>query len=65
MHMTEENKPVELKPGQIQIENISLEAFERLKRDRPALMQGLLTYVISVMAQRLRFASNMIGVLRR
>jgi SulP family sulfate permease len=44
---------------------LSLEAFERLKRDRPALMQGLLTYVISVMAQRLRFASNMIGVLRR
>jgi SulP family sulfate permease len=44
---------------------LSLDAFERLKRDRPALMQALLTYVISVMAQRLRFASNMIGVLRR
>jgi SulP family sulfate permease len=44
---------------------LSLDAFELLKRDRPALMQALLTYVIFVMAQRLRFASNMIGVLRR
>jgi SulP family sulfate permease len=39
--------------------------FDRLNRDNHALSQALLTYVISVMAERLRFASNLIGVLRR
>jgi SulP family sulfate permease len=41
------------------------EAFDRLNRDNPALSQALLTYIISVMAERLRFASNLISVLRR
>ncbi len=39
--------------------------FERLSRDNHALIKALLTYVIVVMTERLRFASNLIGVLRR
>jgi sulfate permease, SulP family len=39
--------------------------FERLNRDHPQLSQALLTYTIAVMAERLRFASNLISVLRR
>ena len=39
--------------------------FNRLNSDNHALSQALLTYVIAVMAERLRFASNLIGVLRR
>jgi SulP family sulfate permease len=39
--------------------------FETLKEDHPALGQKLLTYFISVMAERLSFASRMIAVLRR
>jgi SulP family sulfate permease len=41
------------------------EDFEALKEDHPALGQKLLTYFISVMAERLAFASRMIAVLRR
>jgi SulP family sulfate permease len=41
------------------------EDFEALKEDHPALGQKLLTYFISVMAERLSFASRMIAVLRR
>jgi SulP family sulfate permease len=41
------------------------EDFETLKEDHPALGQKLLTYFISVMAERLSFASRMIAVLRR
>jgi len=44
---------------------LGINEFQRLKLERPDLTQALLTYVISVMAQRLRFTSNMIGVLRR
>jgi len=44
---------------------LSRSAFDRLNQDNHALSQALLTYVISVMAERLRFASNLIGVLRR
>jgi SulP family sulfate permease len=44
---------------------LSRTAFDRLNRDNHALSQALLTYVVSVMAERLRFASNLIGVLRR
>jgi SulP family sulfate permease len=44
---------------------LSREAFDRLNRDSPALSQALLTYIVSVMAERLRFASNLISVLRR
>ena len=41
------------------------DAFERLKVEHPALVQALLTYVISLMAERLSFASRVIGVLQR
>ncbi|MEH2473413.1 SulP family sulfate permease [Nitrobacteraceae bacterium AZCC 2161] len=40
-------------------------AFEDIKRNHAALSQKLLTYFVSVMAERLAFASRMIAVLRR
>ena len=39
--------------------------FEDIKADHPALGQKLLTYFVSVMAERLAFASRMIAALRR
>jgi sulfate permease, SulP family len=36
-----------------------------IKNENPALGQKLLTYFVSVMAERLTFANRMIGVLRR
>ncbi len=44
---------------------LSLERFEAIKHDQPALGQALLSYVIAVMAERLSFASRVIGVLQR
>jgi len=44
---------------------LSAEAYERLKRDNSALAQALLTYAVRIMAERLSFASRVIGVLRR
>jgi sulfate permease, SulP family len=44
---------------------LSLEHFNEIKRDRPALGRALLGYVIAVMAERLSFASRVIGVLQR
>jgi SulP family sulfate permease len=44
---------------------LSAEAFEAIKRDQPALCQALLGYVIAVMAERLRFANRLYGVLQR
>ncbi|MBV8392939.1 MAG: cyclic nucleotide-binding domain-containing protein [Alphaproteobacteria bacterium] len=44
---------------------LSRAAFDRLDRDNYALSRALLAYVIAVMAERLRFASNLIGVLLR
>jgi SulP family sulfate permease len=44
---------------------LSADAYERIKRENSALAQALLTYVIHVMAERLSFASKVIGVLRR
>ncbi len=41
------------------------EQFEAIKTSDPALSQKLLTYFISVMAERLTFANRMIAVLRR
>jgi SulP family sulfate permease len=41
------------------------EVFERLKVEHAALVQALLTYVIGLMAERLSFASKVIGVLQR
>jgi SulP family sulfate permease len=44
---------------------LTLERFNEIKRSQPALGQALLAYVISVMAERLSFASRVIGVLQR
>ena len=44
---------------------LSAEQFEAIKTDDPALGQKLLTYFVSVMAERLAFANRMIAVLRR
>jgi SulP family sulfate permease len=41
------------------------DAFDAIKMDNPALSQKLLIYFMSLMAERLAFASRMIGVLRR
>lgn len=41
------------------------DAFEDIKQNHPVLSQKLLTYFVSVMAERLAFASRMIAVLRR
>ena len=41
------------------------DAFERLKVERPLLAQALFTFVIGIMAERLSFASRVIGVLQR
>lgn len=44
---------------------LSANAYERIKRENEPLAQALLTYVISIMAERLSFSSRVIGVLRR
>ncbi len=44
---------------------LSAAQFESIKTGHPALGQKLLTYFMSVMAERLTFANRMIGVLRR
>jgi SulP family sulfate permease len=44
---------------------LSTHQFEALKRENPILGQKLLTYFVSVMAERLTFANRMITVLRR
>jgi SulP family sulfate permease len=44
---------------------LQTDAFESLKTEHPSLVQALLTYVIRVMAERLGFASKVIGVLQR
>ncbi len=44
---------------------LGLERFDALKREQPALGHALLSYVIAVMAERLSFASRVIGVLQR
>ena len=44
---------------------LSADQFEGIKSENPALGQKLLTYFVSVMAERLTFANRMIAVLRR
>jgi sulfate permease, SulP family len=44
---------------------LSADQFEAIKADDPPLSQKLLTYFISVMAERLSFANRTIAVLRR
>jgi sulfate permease, SulP family len=44
---------------------LSTQQFESIKTDNPILGQKLLTFFVSVMAERLTFANRLIGVLRR
>jgi SulP family sulfate permease len=44
---------------------LSVDQFEAIKQNDPALSQKLLTYFVSVMAERLSFANRTIAVLRR
>ena len=44
---------------------LNTDQFEAIKGENPALGQKLLTYFVSVMAERLTFANRMIAVLRR
>jgi SulP family sulfate permease len=44
---------------------LGTQQFEAIKQDDPALSQKLLTYFVSVMAERLTFANRTIAVLRR
>jgi SulP family sulfate permease len=44
---------------------LNADQFEAIKNDDPALSQKLLTYFVSVMAERLTFANRTIAVLRR
>ena len=44
---------------------LSIETYEQIKRDDPALGQALLAYIVGVMAERLNFANRMVGVLQR
>jgi sulfate permease, SulP family len=44
---------------------LSVQQFEAIKAENPALSQKLLTFFILVMAERLTFANRLIGVLRR
>jgi SulP family sulfate permease len=44
---------------------LSTHQFEAIKSENPAIGQKLLTYFVSVMAERLTFANRMIAVLRR
>jgi SulP family sulfate permease len=44
---------------------LSTHQFEALKSENPLLGQKLLTYFVSVMAERLTFANRLVAVLRR
>ena len=44
---------------------LKIDAFDRIKRNNPALYKALLTYVIKLMAERLSFANRSIGALLR
>jgi sulfate permease, SulP family len=44
---------------------LSLDAYERIKLENPAIGQALLGYIVTVMSERLSFANRVIGVLQR
>jgi sulfate permease, SulP family len=44
---------------------LTAEAYDRIKREEPALSHALLGYVVSVMSERLSFANRAVGVLQR
>lgn len=43
---------------------LDIEAYNRITFEHPALTQALLTYVMTVMSERLRFANQTIGILQ-
>jgi len=43
---------------------LSAESYDRITSEHPALTQALLTYVMTVMSERLRFANQTIGILQ-
>jgi SulP family sulfate permease len=45
--------------------SLSVEAYEHIVAENPALCHALLTYIVGVMSERLGFASRLISVLRR
>ena len=47
------------------IYQLTLACFEKIKKEDPALSEALLSYVIMLLSQRLRFASNTIAMLQR
>ena len=44
---------------------LSLDAYERIKAENPAAGLALLSYIVSVMSERLSFANRVVGVLQR
>jgi SulP family sulfate permease len=44
---------------------LSIDAYEHLRRENPALTQALLTYVVKIMGERLSFSNQTIGILQR
>jgi sulfate permease, SulP family len=44
---------------------LSLSAYERLKVEHPAAAMALLSYIVTVMSERLSFANRVVGVLQR
>ncbi len=44
---------------------LDADAFDRIKREQPALSQALLAYAVAVMSERLSFANRIISVLQR
>ena len=44
---------------------LNASAYEHIKRENPGLSHALMTYIITVMAERLSFANRSIGVLQR
>jgi hypothetical protein len=44
---------------------LTIEAYERITRDNPALALALMTYIICVMSERPSFANRVITALQR
>jgi len=44
---------------------LSAEAYDRLRRDNPALTEALLTYVVKTMGERLSYSNQTIAILQR
>jgi sulfate permease, SulP family len=44
---------------------LDVESYERIKIGTPALSHALLNYVLTIMSERISFATRVIGVLQR